>query len=231
MIFNDVIELFQKSEHFRIVGFGASNTERYMPCMHWLDVLEVGLRKRFGRKFQVIDSGVSGNNTQEALERFDRDVAFFQPAAVIVTLGGNDCDQRPEKHVAEPEYRKNMEEIANRIKAIGAIPIFQTYYKMDLEAMDKNLVLDFVHNMEIVRDLAKKNHWNLVDHYKVFDSLDPLVHRYKLMLNPMHTNEAGNLLMGVELLRHFDIDPTTIVHCEKLLPAVALLKSLNIKNS
>jgi hypothetical protein len=85
--------------------------------------------------------------------------------------------------------------------------------------------------MEIVRDLAKKNHWNLVDHYKVFDSLDPLVHRYKLMLNPMHTNEAGNLLMGVELLRHFDIDPTTIVHCEKLLPAVALLKSLNIKNS
>ena len=156
MIFNDVIELFQRSEHFRIVGFGASNTERYMPCMHWLDVLEVGLRKRFGRKFQVIDSGVSGNNTREALERFDRDVAFFQPAAVIVTLGGNDCDQTPEKHVAEPEYRKNLEEIANRIKAIGAIPIFQTYYKMDLEAMDKNLALDFVHNMEIVRDLAKK---------------------------------------------------------------------------
>ena len=131
MIFNDVIELFQRSEHFRIVGFGASNTERYMPCMHWLDVLEVGLRKRFGRKFQVIDSGVSGNNTREALERFDRDVAFFQPAAVIVTLGGNDCDQTPEKHVAEPEYRKNLEEIANRIKAIGAIPIFQTYYKME----------------------------------------------------------------------------------------------------
>ena len=59
------------------------------------------------------------------------------------------------------------------------------------------------------------------------DLLDPLVHRYKLMINPMHTNEQGNLLMGVELLRHFDIDPTTIVHPEKLLPAAALLKSVN----
>ena len=227
MIFTDVIERFQTSEHFRVVGFGASNTERYMPCMHWLDVLEVGLRKRFGRKFQIIDSGVSGNNTREALARFDRDVAFFQPAAVIVTLGGNDCDQRPEKHVPEPEYRANMEEIADKIKKLGAIPIFQTYYKMDLEAMEPNLARDFVHNMEIVRDLAKKNNWNLVDHYSVFDRLDPLVHRYKLMINPMHTNEQGNLLMGVELLRHFDIDPATIVHPEKLLPAAALLKSVS----
>ena len=227
MIFTDVIERFEKSEHFRVVGFGASNTERYMPCMHWLDVLEVGLRRRFGRKFQVIDSGVSGNNTREALARFDRDVALFQPSLVIVTLGGNDCDQHPEKHVAEPEYRANMEEIANRIKKLGAIPVFQTYYKMDLDAMEPNRARDFVHNMEIVRDLAAKNHWHLVDHYKVFDQLDPLVHRYKLMLNPMHTNEEGNLLMGVELLRHFDIDPETIVHPEKLLPAARLRKSLN----
>ena len=227
MIFTDVIERFQTSDHFRVVGFGASNTERYMPCMHWLDVLEVGLRRKFGRKFQIINSGVSGNNTREALERFDRDVAFFQPAAVIVTLGGNDCDQRPEKHVPEPEYSANMVEIADRIRTLGAIPIFQTYYKMDLKAMEPNLARDFVHNMEIVRCLAKKHSWNLVDHYSVFEKLDPLVHRYKLMLNPMHTNEEGNLLMGVELLRHFDIDPETIVHPEKLLAAVRLRKSLD----
>ena len=227
MIFTDVIECFQTSDHFRVVGFGASNTERYMPCMHWLDVLEVGLRRKFGRKFQIINSGVSGNNTREALARFDRDVACFQPAAVIVTLGGNDCDQRPEKHVPEPEYRANMEEIADRIRKLGAIPIFQTYYKMDLDAMEANRAEGFVHNMEIVRELAKKHNWHLVDHYSVFDRLDPLVHRYKLMLNPMHTNEEGNLLMGVELLRHFDIDPETIVHCEKLLAAVRLRKSLD----
>ena len=59
-IFDDAVERFEQSSHFRLVAFGASNTERYMPCMHWLDVLEVGLRTRFGRKFQVIDSGTGG---------------------------------------------------------------------------------------------------------------------------------------------------------------------------
>ena len=226
-IFTDAVECFEKSEHFRLVALGASNTERYMPRMHWLDVLEVGLRNRFGRKFQVIDSGSNGNNTREALARFDRDVAFFKPALVIVTLGGNDCSTDPVKHVPEAEYRANLEEIAARIKALGAIPVFQTYYKMDLEAMDPEWARGFVHNMEIVRELAGKNHWDFVDQYAVFDRVDPVVHRYKLMLNPMHTNEEGNLLMGVELLRHFDVDPYKLRHVEKLLPALHLRESLD----
>ena len=225
-IFRDAVERFEQSEHFRLVALGASNTERYMPGMHWMDVLEVGLRTRFGRKFQIIGSGASGNNTREALARFDRDVAFFQPALVIVTLGGNDCSTNPGKHVPEDEYRANLETIGAKIESLHAIPVFQTYYKMDLPAMEPELAKNFVRNMEIVRELAEQHSWHLVDQYAVFDKLPPDVHRYKLMLNPMHTNEEGNLLIGIELLRHFDVDPLKIPHPEKLLPAVRLRESL-----
>ena len=79
IIFTQALERFQSAEHFRIVLFGASNTERYMPGIHWSDVLETSMRMKFGRKFQIINSGVSGNNTRHALNRFDRDVALFQP--------------------------------------------------------------------------------------------------------------------------------------------------------
>ena len=225
-IFQDAVELFQKSKHFRLVALGASNTDRYMPCMHWVDVLEVGLRTRFGRKFQLIDSGVSGNNTREALARFDRDVALFQPALVIVTLGGNDC-RTDNSRVPETEFRSNMETIGQKIEALNAIPVLQTYYKMDLEAMEPERARGFVRNMEIVREVAHDHSWHLVDHYAVFDKLPPEVHRYKLMLNPMHTNEEGNLLMGIELLRHFDVDPMKINHPEKLLPAIRLRASVD----
>ena len=225
-IFQDVIERLEKAEHFRLVALGASNTDRYMPCMHWVDVLEVGLRHRFGRKFQLIDSGVSGNTTRQALARFDRDVAFFQPALVIVTLGGNDC-RTDETHVPEAEFRDNMTTIGRKIEALNAIPIFQTYYKMDLEAMEPERAKNFVRNMEIVREVAHDHSWHLVDQYAVFDKLPTLVHRYKLMINAMHTNEAGNLLMGIELLRHFDIDPRQINHPEKLLPAIRLGASVD----
>ena len=224
-VFQDVVECFARSEHFRLVALGASNTDRYMPGMHWLDVLEVGLRSRFGRKFQVINSGVSGNNTREALARFDRDVAFYRPALVIVTLGGNDC-RTDEKHVPEAEFRDNLAVIGKKIETIGAIPVFQTYYKMDLEAMEPERAENFVRNMEIVREVTKERAWHLVDQYALFEELPPNVHRYELMIDPMHTNEAGNLLMGIELLRHFDVDPYGIRHPEKLLAAVRLRETL-----
>lgn len=228
-VFTDAVERFRSSKHFIVVALGASNTERYMPGVHWLDVLEVGLRIRFGRKFHVIDSGVSGNNTREALARFDRDVAFFKPDLVIVTLGGNDCSSNPRKHVPEAEYRANLEKIAARIRELGAIPVFQTYYKMDLEHMKPEQAAGFVRNMDIVRELAKQHNWNFVDHYAVFDRVKPNVHRYRLMVNPMHTSEEGNLLMGVELLRHFAVDPNRIPYMEKLLPALRLRESLDDK--
>ena len=225
-IFQDAVELFEKSKHFRLVALGASNTDRYMPCMHWVDVLEVGLRTRFGRKFQLINSGVSGNNTREALARFDRDVALFQPALVIVTLGGNDC-RTDDKRISDEEFRRNMETIGQKIEALNAIPVLQTYYKMDLEAMEPERARGFVRNMEIVREVAHDHSWHLVDQYAVFEKLPPDVHRYKLMINAMHTNEEGNLLMGIELLRHFDVDPLKINHVEKLLPAIRLRASID----
>ena len=227
IIFTDAVERFEKSEHFIVVALGASNTERYMPSVHWMDVLEVGLRVRFGRKFHMIGSGVCGNTTRDALARFDRDVTFFKPDLVIVTLGGNDCCLNPNRHVPPEEYRENLEEIGRRIEAQNAIPVFQTYYKADLEAMPPEQARGFVQNMEIVRETANERQWDLVDNYAVFDRVDPAVHRYKLMLNPTHSQEAGNLLIGVELLRRFDVDPYQIQHAERLLPLIRLRESLD----
>ena len=225
-IFQDVIDRLKQLEHFRLVAFGASNTERYMPGTHWVDVLELGLRHRFGRKFHIVNSGISGNNTREALARFDRDVAFFQPALVIVTLGGNDSSTG-EKRVPAAEFRSNLTAIGQKIEELNAIPIFQTYYKMDLEAMAPEHARNFVRYMEIVREVAQEHSWHLVDQYAVFDKLPQDVHRYKLMINAMHTNEDGNLLIGVELLRHFGIDARKIFHPVKLLPSIQLRESLD----
>ncbi len=227
VIYQDALDLMERNGHFRIVALGASNTERYMPGIHWVDVLELGIRARFGRKFQIIDSGICGNTSREALARFDRDVAFFQPAVVIVTLGGNDICRGNKRDVTEEEYRANMEAIGSKIAALNAVPVFQTYYKMDLEAMEPARAERFVRNMEIIREITREHAWHLVDQYAVFDKADPGVHRYELMINAMHTNEQGNILIGLELLRHFDVDPLKIEHPEKLLGVLRLRESLD----
>ena len=135
----EAVDRIQNSKYFRLVVFGASNTERYLPGVHWSDILEVGVRSAFGRRFHLINSGISGNNTPDALGRFDRDVASFNPDIVIITLGGNDCNPKPGRFVSEADFGKNMDQIIRQIRDLGALPILQTYYKMDLDSATHEL--------------------------------------------------------------------------------------------
>lgn len=225
-IFTDIIERFTNANHFRFVAFGASNTERYMVCVHWTDVLEVGLRYRFGRKFQMINSGISGNNTREALARFDQDVAFFKPACVVVTLGGNDCNPNPPKWVGYEEFEANMTEIVRKIRALDAIPVLQTYYAVDHSEMEPKRAEAFDVNMEIIRKVAHDQKVHLVDQNKLFAKAGASVLRHKLLLNAMHVNQFGNTLIGVELASHFDCHLENSTEIDIIRPALALHKSL-----
>ena len=222
----EVAERIKASDYFRIVVFGASNTDRYMPGIHWSDVLETGIRSVYGRKFHLINAGVSGGNTREALERFDRDVASFSPDIVIITFAGNDCNPHPPKYVSEEEFAGNLDKIVARIRALGAIPVLQTYYRMYLPGMEPERAELFVRYMDVIREAAARNNVFLVDQYKYFDALPREVHLYKLMLNAMHVNEYGNTFIGTVLLKHFGLDTRTIPHSEALLPAAALYDSI-----
>ncbi len=227
--FAEVLLRLRTQKQFRTVLFGASNTDRYMPGIHWGDILHLGLRYEYRKPCWIINSGSNGNNTREALARFERDVKSFSPDIVIVTLGGNDCDPRPEKFVPPAEYRNNLREIADRIRAINAIAVFQTYYRMDTVAMKAELAAGFLRNMDIIREEAEANHWALVDQMKLFDQLDEDEFRYKYMLNPMHVNENGNILIGLELLRHLECDISKVPHLERLLPVIQCHKELTAK--
>ena len=230
-IFTDIVERFTELDHFRVVVFGASNTERYMPCLHWADVLEVGLRYRFGRKFQLINSGISGNNTREALDRFDQDVAFFKPACVVITFGGNDCNPNPPKWVAFVEFEKNLANIVNKVRELGAIPILQTYYAVEHSEMDPRRADAFDENMLIIRKVARDNNVHLVDQNALFEKAGVSYLRHKLLLNAMHVNELGNMLIGVELLSHLGINIETMGEIDRVLPAIALHKRLTTSSA
>jgi lysophospholipase L1-like esterase len=228
IVFGDIVKRFETQEHLRVVVFGASNTERHMPVVHWSDVLELGLRSRFGRKFQLINAGVSGNNTREALARFERDVLFYQPDLVIITFGGNDCNLTPPKFVPEDEFVNNLTTIVNTLRKNGTEVIIQTYYKMISELMQTHRAAFFVRYMNAVRALAGKLDCHFVDQYALFDKIDRNYRVLNLMRDPMHTNENGNMLIGLNLCRYFDVDFEKIGWRDALLPMQQLLnRTLN----
>ncbi|MBX7245665.1 MAG: arylesterase [Candidatus Sumerlaeaceae bacterium] len=67
----------------------------------------------------VLNRGVSGETTAQALKRLERDVLSQNPRIVIVCLGGNDLLQ----HQPVSQTFANLEEIVNQIQGKGALVV------------------------------------------------------------------------------------------------------------
>src|SRR5271165_6266259 len=79
----------------------------------------------------VINAGVPGNNTSEALARLDRDVISRHPDVVTIFFGINDSAVDVWKGATEPrvplvEYQNNLRKIVRAIRNSAALPILMT---------------------------------------------------------------------------------------------------------
>jgi len=198
----------ESADFVRVVAFGSSNTGRRLPGMHWFDCLDLACRSRFGEKFAMINSGRGGDTTADLLARLERDCLAHQPDLVLVTIGGNDSFAG--RGVTPAQYRENLETLIRRLRSAGAEPVMQTYYSFDLaaEEIPPEDGSAFLANMETVRETARAHGCPLVDHLARWEPLRqrcPKVYR-RLLVDAAHLNPTGNLLMGLDLARHFGLE-------------------------
>ena len=191
-------------EKTRILAFGSSNTERRSPGMHWLDVLDLAIKRRYGRIHHCINTGIGGNTSRDLLARFEDDAAFYRPHVAIVTIGGNDSN--PAKSLGEEEFVGNLRELRNRFHHMGCAVVFQTYYAPD-PARNEDLS-GFYAYMDIVRNIAAESAAGLVDHlrrWELFRKAFP--DRYlPLMEDGFHLNCRGNMILGLDLSRSLGVE-------------------------
>lgn len=80
------------------------------------EMLPFAVRKAFpGAEVSVINAGISGNSTVNALNRLDRDVLAHRPNLVTVMFGLNDMIR-----VSPNDYQANLTTIIRKCKEIGA---------------------------------------------------------------------------------------------------------------
>jgi lysophospholipase L1-like esterase len=195
----------------RIVALGSANTERGAHsegCHNWVDWLDVGLRDHFGPVHHTINSGVSGDTSSGMLERFDRDVALYQPHIVVITTGGNDCN--PVNGIDPEQFAENLRELVRRVSALPACAaLLQTYYSFDTEAVDDEpeRARLFPLYMGVIRQVGATEGVALVDHLPRWELLrrQDLAGYRRLMRDPMHLNPLGNAVLGLDLLRWLGI--------------------------
>lgn len=99
-----------------LVCFGDSLTagEGTDPGESYPDYLQADLDQR-GYHYRVVNEGISGNTTKDALERLNNIVAL-KPSIVVVEFGGNDGLRGVPVH----DSRANLDKITGTLKGSGA---------------------------------------------------------------------------------------------------------------
>lgn len=114
-----------------IVCFGDSVTQG-TPHVPKQDAFPAVLQRRLnaraascGVSFRTVSAGVGGENTDDGLARFDRDVAAHRPDLVIAEFGLNEA-RYDEKARTYEEYGRSLRVLVRRVRELGAAMILTT---------------------------------------------------------------------------------------------------------
>ncbi len=136
-------------------------------------------------QINIINSGISGDGTENGKTRIERDILPFSPDLVVVSYGLNDACGGLQKL---DNYRKNLKEIFKKVSSGGAEVIFLTQNAMNTKKschlkgddaltktalMTANLQNDGIMKayMDAAKDEAKKSGVKVCDIYPMWEKM------------------------------------------------------------
>ena len=182
-----------------IVCFGDSITAGYAVRRGFPSFLLESLRQRFpDSKIEMINSGISGDTSQDGLSRLDWAVLSYEPDLVTINFGINDCVLG----LSLEEFEMNLVVMVRRIRA-GPDSEILLLSSQPLESPPYDQrVLDYYQTVERV---AKEMNVGFVDVYGAWMKrvragmpLDSLI-----LPGLDHPNEAGYKIIAEELISLF----------------------------
>lgn len=211
-----------KSDQPTIVTFGDSTTATRGPLVVYSMILAQELPAA-GIPVKVVNSGIGGNTTQQAVARFEKDVLQHNPDLVVIQYGINDSavdvwrdPPATQSRVALEQYDANLRKMIRQLKekqvavilmtpnSLRWIPRMQKLYgKPPYDPADPqgfNVLLKSY--AAAVRKIAKEEHVPLVDVYAAFEKYDkqPNQAADDLLLDGMHPNTKGQRMVADLLL-------------------------------
>ena len=161
------------------------------------EMVELGLRKLHGRNdISVVNAGISGQTTQDGLNRLDKDVLAHHPQLVTISFGLNDMTRIPLE-----TYRMNLEQLTKRCRDAGSEVILCT----------PNSVIDttgrpiekLVTYCEMICTVGRELFVPVCDQFRsgnLLKSRAPWTWRLNLS-DEIHPNMAGHKRMAEELCK------------------------------
>ncbi len=194
----------------RVVAFGDSitfgATGGVPPDQTFVSLVETELRAA-GVDVGIRNAGIKGQNTDEAMPRYDADVVHAKPQAVLIMFGSNDSfvdDGKTEGRVSIDAYRHNLDTMIERARAAGIRPILMTPPRWGPRPVNglresPNPRLEVY--VQACRDLANQRSVPLVDHFADWKAAEEQGQALSAWLvDGLHPNAAGHARMAALLL-------------------------------
>jgi acyl-CoA thioesterase-1 len=134
--------------------------------------LQVLLKTEAGVDVEVVNVGIGGERTDQALPRLEKDVMARRPAIVTIMYGTNDSyvdKGKDASRITVDEYTANLRELVKRLRAAGVRPVLMTEPRWGDKASPNgvgehpNVRLEKY--VEACRTVAKESGTPLVDNY------------------------------------------------------------------
>jgi lysophospholipase L1-like esterase len=168
------------------------------------EVFAERIRWELGRgRDMVVNTGISGHTTQLILDDFEWRVAQFKPSVVSLMIGTNDC-AKPQ--LPPDVFRSNLEQLIDRIRDTGAIPVLHTpNIIITTAAPERKRLPEYI---PVMREVASKKQVVLVDNYKHWESREQATVFKEWLNDPLHPNGEGHRQIAQLMFRELSIfDP------------------------
>lgn len=161
------------------------------------EMLELAIRKAIPRaQVKVINAGISGHSTTEALARLDRDALQHKPDLVTISFGLNDMTRVPEEQFAD-----NLKTLVARCREAKAQVVLCT--PNAVISTPGRPVEKLIRYCDKIRELGRTLNVPVCDQFAAGESLrakDAWAWRLTLS-DEIHPNMDGHRLMAQELCR------------------------------
>jgi len=188
---DDLRDRLASGEVTKIVCFGDSITGAYYHSggqRAWCDMLGIAIRKAVpGAEPQMINAGLSGHTTVNALARIDKDVIAHQPHAVVVMFGMNDVTRVP-----IDQYAANLNAIVQKCQDAQATVVLCTPNCVVENVARPNSKLK--EYSAVVRKIATEQQLALADCFELYNQLreQDASSWSLLMSDDIHPNMTGH---------------------------------------
>lgn len=125
-----------------------------------------------GHNVEVVNLGIGGERSDQALARLARDVISLKPAVVTIMYGTNDSYVDPgakSSRLSPEEYGRHLRSIVSELRDAGIQPVLMTEPCYGVSATANgigehpNLRLQIF--MDVCRDVARETETPLIDHF------------------------------------------------------------------